>query len=97
MPVRDPRTYLEFADERSRPFVDLLSESGPSDLKVVVDSRMRPRPAHRLGWDDRQAQSADSGVSTSPEMITQAAKFAWPANEVSAQPDLRDWRPDVAS
>ena len=37
MTVWDPRAYLEFADERSRPFVDLLSRVHTPDPKLVVD------------------------------------------------------------
>ena len=37
MTVWNPDTYLEFADERSRPFVDLLSRINAPDPKVVID------------------------------------------------------------
>ena len=35
--VWDPIRYLEFADERSRPFVELLSRVHAADPKLVVD------------------------------------------------------------
>ena len=37
MTVWDPTSYLEFADERSRPFMDLLSRVDAAEPKVVVD------------------------------------------------------------
>jgi trans-aconitate 2-methyltransferase len=35
--VWDPTKYLEFADERSRPFVDLLNRVDVAEPTVVVD------------------------------------------------------------
>jgi trans-aconitate 2-methyltransferase len=37
MAVWDPATYLQFADERSRPFHDLVARIGAVDPRVVVD------------------------------------------------------------
>ncbi len=43
----DPDRYLTFADERSRPFVDLLARVGASAPSVVVDLGCGPAPSPR--------------------------------------------------
>ena len=48
MPVWDPVTYLEFADERSRPFLDLLSRAQGRSSQARRGLGLRTRPTHRL-------------------------------------------------
>ena len=48
MPVWDPVTYLEFADERSRPFLDLLSRLKAAHPQARRGLGLRTRPTHRL-------------------------------------------------
>jgi trans-aconitate 2-methyltransferase len=93
MPVWDPRTYLEFADERSRPFVDLLSRVGAADPTVVVDLGCGPGQL-TASLADRWPKAQILGLDSSPEMITQAAKFASPRVRFHVQ-DLRDWQPET--
>jgi trans-aconitate 2-methyltransferase len=89
--VWDPVTYLEFADERSRPFVDLLSRVPAAAPTVVVDLGCGPgRLTASLA--DRWPHAQIVGVDSSPEMIMQAAQFAGPRLRFQLQ-DLRDWRP----
>lgn len=93
MTVWDPVRYLEFADERSRPFVDLLSQVHARDPKLVVDlgcgsGQLTASLAER--WPGAQIVGLDS----SPEMITRAAEFASPRVRFQLQ-DLRDWQPGV--
>ncbi len=94
MPVWDPVTYLEFADERSRPFLDLLSRVKAAHPRLVVDLGCGPGQltASLAGrWPDAQILGLDS----SPEMIKQSAEFA--RHRVSFQvQDLRDWRPEAS-
>jgi len=72
MPVWDPRTYLEFADERSRPFVDLLSRVGAANPQVVVDLGCGPGQL-TASLADRWPRAQILGLDSSPEMITQKA------------------------
>jgi trans-aconitate 2-methyltransferase len=92
--VWDPSRYSEFAEERSRPFVDLLSRVRPVDPKLVVD----------LGCGSGQLTSSLSerwpgaqivGLDSSPEMIMRAADFTGPRVRFQLQ-DLRDWRPETS-
>jgi trans-aconitate 2-methyltransferase len=93
MPVWDPRTYLEFADERSRPFVDLLSRVQPADPKLVVDLGCGPGQL-TASLADRWPAAQIVGLDSSPEMIKQAMKFAGPRVSFLVQ-DLRAWQPET--
>ena len=77
MTIWDPIRYLEFADERSRPFVDLLSRVHAADPRLVVDLGCGPgqlTASLAQRWPDAQIVGLDS----SPEMIMRAAEFAGP-------------------
>jgi trans-aconitate 2-methyltransferase len=92
--VWDPATYLEFADERSRPFIDLLSRFHAIEPKVVVDLGCGPgqlTASLAARWPNAQIVGLDS----SPEMIMQAAQLAGPRLRFQQQ-DLRDWRPETS-
>ena len=94
MTVWDPSRYSEFAEERSRPFVDLLSRARAVDPKLVVDlgcgsGQLTSSLAER--WPGAQIVGLDS----SPEMIMRAADFAGPRVRFQLQ-DLRDWRPETS-
>ncbi len=93
MPVWDPRTYLEFADERSRPFVDLLSRVQAADPSLVVDLGCGPGQL-TASLADHWPTAQIVGLDSSPEMITQANKFAGPRVRFLVQ-DLRDWQPET--
>ena len=88
----DPERYLAYADERSRPFVDLLARVGADHPRYVVDLGCGPGNLSALlaaRWP-----SADVlGLDSSPEMVTKArdAKIAAVRFEVA---DLRDWAPE---
>jgi trans-aconitate 2-methyltransferase len=94
MPVWDPRTYLEFADERSRPFVDLLSRVRAPDPKLVVDLGCGPGQL-TASLADRWPGAQVLGLDSSAEMITRAAEFASPRVKFVVE-DIRDWRPAAA-
>jgi trans-aconitate 2-methyltransferase len=91
--VWDPVTYLEFADERSRPFVDLLSRVPAAEPKVVVDLGCGPGQLTAT-LADRWPDAQIVGLDSSPEMIMQAAQLAGPQLRFQLQ-DLRDWRPET--
>lgn len=66
----DPGQYLRFADERGRPFVDLVSRI-TTDAQDVVDLGCGPgqlTPVLRARWP----QARITGVDSSPEMIARA-------------------------
>ena len=77
MTVWDPVRYLEFADERSRPFVDLLSRVPAAEPTVVVDLGCGPGQL-TASLADRWAHAQIVGLDSSPEMIMQAAQLAGP-------------------
>jgi trans-aconitate 2-methyltransferase len=84
----DPERYLVYADERGRPFVELLARVGAEAPERVVDLGCGPgnlTTLLRARWPD----AAVTGVDSSPQMIDQAVG-ADPliAFEVA---DLRDW------
>ncbi len=84
----DPERYLTYADERGRPFVELLARIGADAPTTVVDLGCGPgnlTTLLRARWPDATIRGLDS----SPEMIDQArtvdASITW---EVA---DLRSW------
>ncbi len=71
----DPDRYLTYADERGRPFVELLARIGPAAPTEVVDlgcgaGNLTGLLAER--WPDAHVVGLDS----SPEMIAAAQKSA---------------------
>lgn len=89
MAVWDPRVYLQFADERSRPFFDLVAQVPADAPASVVDLGCGPgQLTARLA--DRWPTAQVVGVDASPQMTARADEHAGP--RVSFQTgDLRDW------
>lgn len=88
-PSWDPARYLQFADERARPYWDLLARVPVVDAHLVVDLGCGPgTQTARLcdRWPDAQV----IGVDSSPAMIQRASALAGPrvAFELA---DLRAW------
>ena len=67
----DPDRYLTYADERGRPFVDLLSRIAATDPRTVVDLGCGPGNLTVL-LADRWPGAAVVGLDSSPEMIEKA-------------------------
>ena len=93
-PSWDPGQYRRYADERSRPFFELVGRIGAERPGHVVD----------LGCGDgaltatlvaRWPDATVEGVDRSPEMIAAAEPRAIPGRLRFALGDVRDWRPDV--
>ena len=70
MSVWDPERYLAFADERGRPFVDLIARV-PGDAATIVDLGCGPGQLTRV-LRDRWPEAQITGVDSSPEMIEKA-------------------------
>ncbi|MDP2774922.1 MAG: trans-aconitate 2-methyltransferase [Nocardioides sp.] len=94
----DPERYLTYADERGRPFVDLVArvaaQSGDQRPERVVDLGCGPGNLTAL-LADRWPDAEVVGLDSSPEMVV-AARRSEPriAFEVA---DLREWAPPAAS
>lgn len=88
----DPTAYLRFADERSRPFADLLARVSATEPKTVVDLGCGPGSL-TLGLRRRWPAATILGLDSSGEMIAAAqSQPAGPAVRFEVA-DVRDWRP----
>jgi trans-aconitate 2-methyltransferase len=89
MATWDPNRYLSFADERSRPFVELL---GRVDVKARRIADLGCGPGHlttllRARWPD----AVIVGVDSSPEMVARATADNADPGATYVEVDLRDW------
>lgn len=83
-----PDLYLAFADQRGRPFVDLLSRVGKPNPRRVVDLGCGPGNLTESlirRWPGAEIEAWDS----SPEMVDAARARGVPARVG----DVRDWNP----
>lgn len=101
----DPERYLAFADERSRPFADLLARVGATQARRVVDLGCGPGNLTRR-LKRRWPEADVLGLDSSPAMVGAARREAArdgaargeaAAGEAAAEvrfevADLRDWR-----
>jgi trans-aconitate 2-methyltransferase len=87
----DPDRYLAYADERGRPFVELLARIDADAPRTVADLGCGPGNLTAL-LAGRWPAARVSGVDSSPEMI-ESARQAHPEIDFAVG-DLRDWRPD---
>ena len=67
----DPDRYLTYADERGRPFVDLLSRVGATAPATVADLGCGPGNLTSL-LADRWPEASVTGIDSSPEMVAAA-------------------------
>jgi trans-aconitate 2-methyltransferase len=93
VPVRwDPEVYNQYADERGRPFVELLTRVRVEQADAVVDLGCGPGNLTAL-LAERWPEAEVVGVDNSTDMIESARAFA--TDRLRFVPgDLRDWRPD---
>jgi trans-aconitate 2-methyltransferase len=87
----DPDRYLAYADDRGRPFVELVARIGATAPAEVVDLGCGPGNLTGLlaeRWPDARVE----GIDSSPEMIAAAQALGQPVDYAVA--DLREWRPD---
>ena len=90
--VWSPTTYLAFADERSRPFADLIGRIGATAPRRVVDLGCGPGQL-TAGLAQRWPDADVLGLDSSPEMIAAAQAYA-DARVRFDVADLRTWVPD---
>ncbi|GAA3631128.1 trans-aconitate 2-methyltransferase [Microlunatus ginsengisoli] len=86
----DPTDYLRYADERSRPFVDLTARIDADAPQRVVDLGCGPGNLTALlarRWPDAEVE----GVDASPAMIRRAGQYAGDRLRFSLG-DIRDWQ-----
>ena len=88
MTLWDPEHYLTYADERGRPFVELVAQIRAGSPADVVDLGCGPGNLTRL-LADRWPDAAVRGVDSSREMID-AARRDVPDLDFEIA-DLRDW------
>jgi trans-aconitate 2-methyltransferase len=92
----DPGQYLRYADERARPFSDLLSRVQAADPGYVADLGCGPGNL-TVALTDRWPDAEIVGVDSSPEMISAARATANQRRSFSfVLADIRDWRPERA-
>ena len=84
----DPTQYTRYADERGRPFLDLLARVGATDPRRVVDLGCGPGNLTAL-LAQRWPAAAVEGLDSSPEMI-ERARADVPAVRFSVG-DVRTW------
>lgn len=84
----DPERYLTYADERGRPFVELVARIGATDPQTVVDLGCGPGNLTAL-LVERWPSARVRGLDSSPEMVDRA-RATTPAVEFEVA-DLRDW------
>lgn len=89
----DPATYLAFADERGRPFLDLLTRVD-ADPATVVDLGCGPgqlSPVLRARWPRARLL----GVDSSAEMIDRARADDADPGTAYELADVATWEPDA--
>ncbi|MDQ1604395.1 MAG: trans-aconitate 2-methyltransferase [Actinomycetota bacterium] len=89
----DPTEYLTFADERGRPFRDLMARVGASAPAYVVDLGCGPGNL-TVSLAQRWPGAVVEGVDSSAEMVERATADLADAPVRFSVGDLRDWVPD---
>lgn len=89
----DPNQYVRYADERGRPFAELLARVGAREPGYVVDLGCGPGPL-TAGLATRWPSARVVGVDSSADMVAAAAEHAVPGRVEFVQGDAADWQPD---
>jgi len=90
----DPGQYRRFADERARPFFDLVARIGTDAPRSVVDLGCGPGDL-TVDLARRWPAAAIVGIDSSAEMIAAAHRGEKRPFVSFAVADLRDWQPDA--
>ncbi|MFD0823503.1 methyltransferase domain-containing protein, partial [Micromonospora zhanjiangensis] len=86
----DPKSYLRYGDERSRPFHDLVARICTADPTEVVDLGCGPGTL-TVGLADRWPRARIGGLDSSPEMIAEARRLG--SSVDFRVGDVTDWVP----
>jgi trans-aconitate 2-methyltransferase len=89
----DAAQYLKYADERTRPFGDLVARVAAENAQFIADLGCGPGNLTRT-LTERWPTAQILGVDSSPEMLEQARPLAVPARLSFAQADIASWSPD---
>ncbi len=92
-PGWDPEQYLRYADERARPFADLLARIPVSAAEAVLDLGCGPGSLTR-GLVDLWPDAVVTGVDNSADMIAAAAALEVDGRLKFVESDLREFAPD---
>ncbi len=84
----NPSQYLQYADHRHRPFVDLVARVDLEAPRRIVDLGCGPGNSTRL-LADRWPDAALDALDSSAEMVSAARR----AGLAAEQGDVRDWTP----
>ncbi|MDQ1700077.1 MAG: trans-aconitate 2-methyltransferase, partial [Frankiaceae bacterium] len=88
----DPDVYNRYADERGRPFVELLTRVRVDSAAAVVDLGCGPGNLTAMlasRWPDAEV----IGVDSSAEMVAAAGEYASDRVRFFVG-DIGDWQPD---
>lgn len=88
----DPDQYLRFADERARPFFDLLARVRHPDARAIADLGCGPGNLTRI-LAERWPGARVIGVDSSPAMLAQAQPVAIPGRLDFIEAGISTWRP----
>lgn len=88
----DPQQYVRYADERSRPFADLLARVGATSPKRIADIGCGPGTLTAL-LADRFPDAEIEGIDSSAEMIDAAQPLGTDRLTFRVA-DAVDWSPD---
>jgi trans-aconitate 2-methyltransferase len=88
----DAGQYLKYADERARPFADLLAQVGRAEVSCIVDLGCGTGSLTRI-LAERWPSARVVGVDNSSEMLAQAVPLTIPGRLEFVQADLAHWSP----
>ena len=84
--------YLKFADERARPFFDLVGQVRLERAGTIADLGCGPGNLTRT-LTERWPMARVVGIDSSPEMLERAGPLAIPGRLEFVQADIADWSP----
>jgi trans-aconitate 2-methyltransferase len=94
-PMRwDPAQYVRYADERGRPFTELIVRVRVNEPGQVVDLGCGPGSLTRT-LSERWPAAHVIGVDSSADMIDAAAPLRVAGQVDFVRADIREWRPDA--
>jgi trans-aconitate 2-methyltransferase len=89
----DAERYLQFTDNYSRPFLDLMARVPRDDFHTIVDLGCGPGDLTRALLD-RCPSATVTGVDSSPEMLERARAGPASPRLHFVQGDIAAWQPD---